>query len=123
MDRDDNSSRFLADDNRESDRIMVEIPSTSTSFSVERLPSALDPIGEIYLRGKVFRGISKRRMPWCVLISSWIVFGGPAFTLLAIAMNENYVLLMIIPFFIFFILVKGTIAKIHTTKEGRKRRV
>jgi hypothetical protein len=122
MDRGDTSSRFLPDDNRDADRIVVEIPSTSTSFSAERLPSPLDPMGEIYLRGRMFRGISGGRIPWWVLISSWVILGGFALAFFAVTILGGYsIFSFIVPFFIFFVLIKGTIAKISATKARRRR--
>src|ERR687894_768970 len=78
MSENDESKQFLPDDKLDTDRIVVEVPAEQKSPYQERIPSGYEPMGEIYLRGRAFRGLAGGRIPWWVLISGWIVFGGLA---------------------------------------------
>src|SRR4028119_1194076 len=74
MSDNDDSKQFFPDDEIARDRIIVEVPINPKSPYEERVPSGYDPMSEIYLRGRAFRGLAGGRIRWWVLISGWIFF-------------------------------------------------
>jgi len=125
MNENDEHKQFLPDDKLDSERIVVEVPAAPKPPYQEKIPSGYDPMGEIYLRGRAFRGLSGGRIPWWVLISGWIIFGGLALLILitAIASAAFELLLALISISIFLIILwRGTIAKLSIKKyKSRKR--
>jgi hypothetical protein len=57
------------------DRIFIEVPSTPHYPYPERIPSASDPMGSIYIRGRALRTLGGGNVRWWVLISGWLIFG------------------------------------------------
>ncbi len=53
----------------------------------DHVPFALDPMGDIYLRGRASRAMRRGRVPWWILIAGWVLVGVIVlpFGLLAIA--------------------------------------
>ncbi|MDZ8083370.1 MAG: hypothetical protein RMX35_30435 [Nostoc sp. DcaGUA01] len=89
MSNNDESDNFFGQgSNFDSDKIRVEIPAEQEPIYQQRIPSGYDPMGEIYLRGRAMRTMSSGRMPWWVLISGWILFGGLFFLVLGIAISS-----------------------------------
>ena len=62
--------------NKNPDNLFIEVPPTRHSPYQDRVPSALDPMGEIYLRARVLRTLGGGNVRWWVLISGWLLFGG-----------------------------------------------
>jgi hypothetical protein len=62
--------------NKNPDNLFIEIPPTQHSPYQDRVPSALNPMGEIYLRARVLRTLGGGNVRWWVLISGWLMFGG-----------------------------------------------
>lgn len=118
-----NRNPYFSKDNSDEDKIFVEIPAEQRPVDYERLPSGFDPMGEIYLRGRAYRGISGGKTPWWVLISAWIIFGG-IFCLCLSAAFLSPGLGIIFPLFLsgIFVLIvlRGTLAKLSHRKHRRR---
>ena len=124
MNEHDESKQFFPDDKLDSDRIVVEVPAEQKSPYQERLPSGYDPMGEIYLRGTAFRGLAGGRIPWWVLISGWIFFGGSALLIVISAIaSASFAALpvLIIVTIPLIILWRGTTAKLSIKKHKNRR--
>jgi hypothetical protein len=125
MSENDESKQFFPDDKLEPDRIVVEVPADQKSPYQERIPSGYDPMGEIYLRGRAFRGLAGGRISWWVLISGWIFFGGSALLILISAITSasfaplGALIIICIPL---IILWRGTTAKLSIQKQKSRRR-
>ncbi|MFN6540908.1 hypothetical protein FACHB389_16270 [Nostoc calcicola FACHB-389] len=121
MSNNDEPENFFGDrSNFDSDNIRVEIPAERKSTYHERIPSAYDPMGEIYLRGRAMRNMSSGTMPWWVLISGWVLFGGLFLLLVSTAISSlTYALIpsLIISGIPLLIVLRGTLAKLKTIKR------
>lgn len=123
MSNNDEPKNFLGEgSNFTRDKIRVEIPAERQPTYHERIPSAYDPMGEIYVRGRAMRSMSSGTMPWWVLISGWVLFGGLFFLLLTAAISS--ISLALIPYLIIsgiplVIVLRGTLAKLSTKKRRR----
>ena len=120
---DESDNYFGQGSNFGSDQIRVEIPAERESTYPQRIPSGYDPMGEIYLRGRAMRNLSSGRMPWWVLISGWVLFGGLFFLVLGIAISS--ISLALIPPLIIsgvpvLIVLRGTLAKLSTKKRPKR---
>ena len=119
----DKDKQFLSDNKLDDDEIFVEVSANPPKPPwQERLPSGYDPMGEIQLRGRAYRGLAGGRIPWWVLISGWIIFGTPVLLILITAIaTKNFVLLtvLIIPSILLIILWRGTVAKLSMKKRRR----
>lgn len=109
--------------NFDSDKIRIEIPAQREPTYQERIPSAYDPMGEIYVRGRAMRTMSSGTMPWWVLIAGWILFGGSFLLVVGIAIASKS--LAIIPALIIaavplLIVLRGTSAKFSAKKRARR---
>jgi hypothetical protein len=63
MSKNNDYKQFLPDDELDRKRIVVEVPATPKSPYQDRIPSGYDPMGEIHLRGRAFRGLAGGRIP------------------------------------------------------------
>ncbi|EAZ89503.1 hypothetical protein [Crocosphaera chwakensis] len=121
---DNHESLFENNDNQiDDDKFSIDIPSQSESPYQDRIPSGYDPMGEIYLRGRAFRGLASGGIPWWILVSGWIIFGG--FTLLiivAVIIAQDFIglILLFVPGTILLILWRGTKAKLRRRKSKRR---
>jgi len=111
------------EDKLDPDQIYIEVPTNSNSLYHEKIPSGYDPMGEIYLRGRAYRGLAGGRIPWWVLISGWIIFGGVALLILISAIAS--LSFEMLPALIFvciplIILLRGTLAKRSLEKRHRR---
>jgi hypothetical protein len=80
--------------NKNPDNLFIEIPATRHSPYQDRVPSALDPMGEIYLRARVLRTLGGGNVRWWVLISGWLLFGGGFLAFAGIIMStQSYALI------------------------------
>jgi hypothetical protein len=128
MNEHDESKQFFPDDKLDSDRIVVEVPADQKSPYQERIPSGYEPMGEIYLRGRAFRGLAGGRIPWWVLISGWIFFGGLALLIVIsailplISASFSALLPLIILAIPLIILWRGTTTKLSIQKQKSRRR-
>jgi hypothetical protein len=115
---------YLPPRKSEKDRFILEIPLESKMPKPDRLPSGFDPIQSIGLEGRAFRGLAGGRMPWWVLITGWIIFGGFALLSLSLAITSGFLsslpllLINIIPI---LILWRGTAAKFTANRYKKKR--
>ncbi|WP_414577761.1 hypothetical protein [Anabaena sp. CCY 9402-a] len=114
---------FGEDSNFNSDKIRIEVPAQREPVYHERIPSAYDPMGEIYVRGRAMRTMSSGTMPWWVLIAGWILFGG--LFLLVVSISISSISLAIIPSLIIAVIpisivFRGTLAKLSAKKRKRK---
>ena len=123
MNNNDDLNQFLPKDNPvDPDKLSIEIPAEQHPTPYDRVPSGYEPMGEIELRGRVFRGLAGGQIPWWVLISSWVIFGFIAALLLHAAIMTSTVtawMFLAIALIPLFILGRGTVAKL----SGRGRRM
>lgn len=123
MNDNEEDKQFFGNDNLGNDKIFIEIPAEQQPPYQERIPSGYDPMQEIYLRGRAFRSLSGGRIPWWVLISGWLIFGGLALLMLITAIaSQSFALLLPLAFAIIPVLIlwRGTLAKLSTTKRRRR---
>ncbi|MBW4541812.1 MAG: hypothetical protein KME43_22095 [Myxacorys chilensis ATA2-1-KO14] len=120
----------------------VDIPASQSYPVVETLPSGLAPMQRIALEGRAYRSIGRGRMPWWIIISSWLVFAIPAVSWASILLSEalppiltsisqpnaidwskllSAMLVLLLhlafPTLILYVVSKGTIAKLRTTRH------
>jgi hypothetical protein len=125
MSKNDDYKQFLPDDELDSEQIVVEVPADPKPPYQERIPSGYDPMGEIYLRGRAFRSLAGGRIPWWVLISGWIIFGGLALLILIPAITSaafEFLPALVILSIPLIILWRGTVAKLSIEKHKNNRR-
>jgi hypothetical protein len=115
-------NRYLPDENRlDRDKLSIEVPAEQHPLEYDRVPSGYDPMGEIQLRGRVFRGLAGGQTSWWVIISGWLIFGFIAALVLhaAIATSSWAMgLLLAIALIPLIVLARGTAAKLSA---GRRR--
>lgn len=118
----DNQDLF-SDYRKPEDKVSVDIPAEQSSTYVEKIPSAYNPVGEIYSEGRAMRGMSTGAMPLWVLLTGWALFGGFFFLLLGVAISSSSLfflpslLLALIPL---LIVIRGTKAKLSNKKSRRR---
>ncbi len=125
MSKNDDYKEFLHDDELDSKRIIVEVPADPKSPYHERIPSGYDPMGEVYLHGRAFRGLAGGRIPWWVLISGWIILGGLALLILISAIASAAFEALPALVFVSILLItlwRGTVAKLSIRKSKNHRR-
>lgn len=66
----DQFKQFLPEDKLDRDNLFVEIPARQTPIHPERVPSGFEPMGEIQLRGRAFRGLANGQVAWWVLFTA-----------------------------------------------------
>ena len=116
---------FLPNEEMDDEKIVVEVPSNSGFPYQERTPAGYEPMEAIQLRGITYRRLAGGRIPWWVLISGWILYGGLILVSLipAIAAGGLLALLTLIVGAIpLIILGRGTAAKLSLKKRKRRRR-
>lgn len=122
MSQKDEFKQFFPDEGLDKDKLSVEIPAEQKPVYPERIPSGYEPMGEIQLRGQAYRGLAGGRIPWWVLITGWILFGGFALLMvyaIAIAWSSAAWFTLAIAAIPLIILWRGTRAKL----SSRRRRV
>jgi hypothetical protein len=121
MSNNNESDKFFEyDSNFEPDKIIVEIPAEREPTYQERIPSTYDPMGEIYVRGRAMRSMSSGTIPWWVLISGWVLFGGSFLLVLITALfSRTFALIpfLIISLIPLLIVLRGTLAKLSAKKR------
>lgn len=129
MSKNNKSKQFFPDDELDRDQIIAEVPAEQKSPYQERIPSGYDPMGEIYLRGRAFRGLAEGRIPWWVIISGWIMFGGSAVLILIYALTSTSfsalpaLIIVTLPLILPLIIIwRGTMAKLSIKKHQSRRR-
>ncbi len=123
MNRNEDNQPFFDEDSLKQDKIFVEVPPEQNSPYDDKIPSGYDPMGEVYLRGRAFRGMSGGRTPWWVLITGWIIFGGLALVIISTAIaSQSFALIFPLAFVSIFILIliRGTAAKLSLNKHRRR---
>lgn len=123
MSEKDEPNPFFRDEKLDKDKLSVELPAEQKPVYHERIPSGFDPIGEIHLRGRVFRSLAGGLIPWWVLISGWIMFGGFALLILyaaVISLSLAALMPLALAAIPLLILWRGTVAKLSSRKyRGR----
>ncbi|NEQ55267.1 MAG: hypothetical protein F6K11_34975 [Leptolyngbya sp. SIO3F4] len=105
------------------DDLVIDVPTEPRSPYVERIPSGYDPMGEIYLRGRAYRGLAGGRIPWWVLMTGWFTFGALGLTIFVPLLFDGAfelipaLVLIAIPL---VILWRGTNAKLAISKNKKK---
>ncbi|MER3436032.1 MAG: hypothetical protein C4288_22355 [Leptolyngbya sp. ERB_1_1] len=116
----DKFDRFLPEENLNKDNLFVEIPSHQPPLHPDRVPSGFEPMGEIQIRGRAFRGLANGQIGWWVLITGWVVFGcfaGLMLHLLLLSSSFTVLILLAISLIPLFILLKGTRAKLANQRR------
>ncbi|MEM6398918.1 MAG: hypothetical protein AAF757_01620 [Cyanobacteria bacterium P01_D01_bin.116] len=88
MSENDEFKKFLPDEEFKSEQFVYEVPSQAEPPSQERIPSAYEPMEKIQLDGRAYRGLAGGKIPWWVLMTGWVVFGGLAFVVLIPAISS-----------------------------------
>jgi VIT1/CCC1 family predicted Fe2+/Mn2+ transporter len=122
MSNNNDNQDFFGDYKQPQDKLSVDIPAEQRATHIEKIPSAYDPMGEIYARGRAMRSMSSGGMPWWVLISGWVLFGGLFLLLLSVAIFSSPAVLPTLLFAAIplLIVIRGTSAKLSHKKRGRK---
>lgn len=123
MNENNEPNQFFRNEKLEEDQIFVEVPTDQLSPYHERIPSGYDPMGEIYLRGRAFSSLSGGRIPWWVLISGWLIFGGSALLILIAAItSQSLTGLLPLAFAVIPVLIlwRGTLSKLSSTQHRRR---
>jgi hypothetical protein len=115
----DEFNQYLADESSkvDKDKLSIEVPADPTPLNSEMIPSGLDPMGRIEMRGQAYRGLAGGQTPWWILLSGWFVFGFfAAVAAHAAIKNASLALwiLLVIASIPLLILARGTIAKLST---------
>jgi hypothetical protein len=125
MKNNDKHEPYLPHRKSDKDRLIVEIPLESKMPYPDRLPSGFDPIQSIGLEGRAFRGLAGGRIPWWVLITGWVIFGGFALLTLNLAMTSGVFPILLILFINaipIVILWRGTAAKFTINRHKKQRK-
>ncbi len=61
-----------------SDKRSISVPPQAGYFTVEKLPSGFEPMGQIRLEGRAYRKLSQGGVPWWMIITSWVAIALPA---------------------------------------------
>jgi len=127
MSENDEFKKFLPDEEFKREQFVYEVPSEAEPPSQERIPSAYEPMQKIQLDGRAYRGLARGRIPWWVLMTGWMIFGGLAFVFLIPAISLLFsgswlALVGLIPALLIAsvfltILWRGTNAKLSTNKN------
>jgi hypothetical protein len=120
----DEREPYLPHRKLDKDRLIVEIPLESKIPYPDRLPSGFDPMQSIDLEGRAYRGLAGGRIPWWILITGWIIFGGFALLTLSLVIESGVLSslpLLFINFIPIVILWRGTAAKIKVDHNKNKR--
>ena len=121
----DENDPYLPSRKSQKDRYIIEIPLESKMPKPDRLPSGFDPIQSIGLEGRAFRGLAGGRIPWWVLITGWIIFGGFALLTLSLSITSGFLSsfsLLLINSIPILILWRGTAAKFTVNRYKKKRK-
>ncbi|OKH32188.1 hypothetical protein NIES2101_40960 [Calothrix sp. HK-06] len=122
MSNNNENKDFFRDYDKPQDKLSVDIPAFNRPTNVEKIPSAYDPMGEIYARGRAMRSMSSGGMPWWVLISGWVLFGGLFLLLLSVVIFSSLAALPALLFAMIplLIVIRGTNAKLSNEKRRRR---
>ncbi len=121
----DDQNTYLPHRNSDKDRRIVEIPIESRMPYPDRLPSGYDPVQSIGLEGRAFRGLSGGIIPWWILITGCVIFGGFALLTLGLAISSGFLSnlpLLLLNSLPIIILWRGTAAKISVQGIKNKKR-
>lgn len=121
MTKKDEFNQYLPEDSSkvDQDQLSIEIPAEPPLHS-EVVPSGLDPMSRIEMRGQAYRGLAGGQPPWWILISGWFVFGFFAAVAAHAAIQNSSLalwILLVIAVIPLLILARGTIAKLATSRE------
>lgn len=131
-------SKFDADPEL-TDKRNISVPPPNQYVDVERIPSGFTPMGEVEVEGRMYRGLSQGRMPWGIIVMSWVAIGLPILVLCGYILYNSFapfftgatplsfsalfsailvsVLHLIVPGVILLIVIKGTRAKLHRVRR------
>jgi hypothetical protein len=119
MNKDNKPESFFNDESVNKDKLFVDIPSQENSPYQDKIPNGYDPMGEIYLRGRAFRSMAGGSIPWPVLISGWILFGGLNLLVIIVAITSQSfgnLMLLVTTMIPLLIVWRGTSAKLSSRK-------
>ncbi|MFB2938484.1 hypothetical protein ACE1B6_24820 [Aerosakkonemataceae cyanobacterium BLCC-F154] len=121
MSKKDQFDEFLPESKQEN--LYIEIPAEQRPLEHNRIPSGYEPMGEIELRGRVFRGLASGQVHWWVLITGWIILGSYTLLVCYLAVTSFFwagLIFLAIAVIPLLVLWKGTTAKLSRRKR-RKR--
>ena len=118
----DKFKQFLPD--RKSENLSFDAPIKEQPVVHDRIPSGLDPMGQIRLEGRAYKSLGSGRIPWWVIVSGWIFFGIPAaltiyLYTIAISLSWTSIPVLAIAAISLLILWKGTKAKLSHRSQRR----
>ncbi|MEP0918466.1 hypothetical protein NC981_16680 [Leptolyngbya sp. DQ-M1] len=135
-------SKFDADPEL-SDKRNISVPPPNQYFDVEQVPSGFTPMGEVAVEGRMYRGLSHGRMPWGIIVISWVAIGLPILGLCGYIIYASLeplltgttplsfqtlfsailvlALHLLVPGVILFIVIKGTRAKLRYVRSRSRR--
>lgn len=99
--------------------LVVEVSTTPMYMELERIPSGFNPVGKIYVEGRLFRNLASGDAHWWLMIAAWGTVGTNVIVsvLAMLLAGESMALLpLIITIIPLMPLVRGT-----TTKLGKPR--
>lgn len=106
------------------DDLRVGIPSERPWPGSDRVPTGYDPMGHVYLQGRAYRRLAAGTMPWWVLITGWVVFGGSTFVLLWVSLSAGSwgsLLTLALAIAPLIVLWRGTRAKMRRRRRSDPR--
>lgn len=132
---------FDSDQSKTWRNLYVNIPPELPNPYPDILPSGFEPMEAIKLRGRTYSNLAAGRIPWWIIITSWIVEGIPSLLFLIwvligilvafagsfiidfffIVLSQGFAIL--IPAIVIFILLKGTMAKMRRNigcRQGKR---
>lgn len=131
MRENDEFKKFLPDKEFESPPIVYEVPSEIEIPHQEKIPLGYDPMSEIQLRGRAYRGLSGGRTSWWVLITGWFIFGiiffGVLIPAIATLISGSWIVLVsVLPalllVFVFLVIMwRGTSAKLSARNNQNRK--
>lgn len=125
MRENDEHDQYLPDRKAEKDRLFVDVPTETKTPYQDRLPSGYDPMQSISLEGRAYRGLAGGRIPWWILISGWVLFGGFALLTVSLTIASGFFGALPILFFngiLIAILWRGTTAKFTVNRNKNQRK-
>ncbi|NEP09434.1 MAG: hypothetical protein F6K14_04185 [Symploca sp. SIO2C1] len=129
---------FDSDQSKTWYNLRVNIPPELPNPYPDILPSGFEPMEVIQLRGRTYRNLATGRIPWWIIITSWLFEGIPSVLFIILVLSGillAFAGLFIIDFLLFVlsqgfaifvpaivicILLKGTMAKMGKSRRHRQ---
>ena len=122
------SPKYLNNEDLTPEPFVVEVPSDSKNPHPERLPVPFTPMGEINNRGKAASSYARGEVSWWILITGVLVFGLPALFMILLALdailNQAYWLALLplaIALIFLLIIWRGISSKLRNKRRKRNQ--